>query len=45
MNTNVGKGREVLTRPATFVINSVGVWGVGPAGLLSGGLTWMRAGA
>lgn len=28
VNTNVGKGVEVLTRPATFVINSVGVWGV-----------------
>jgi len=28
VNTHVGAGREVLTRPATFVINSVGVWGI-----------------
>lgn len=27
-NTHIGGGVEVLSRPATFVINSVGVWGV-----------------
>lgn len=28
VNAHVGRGREVLSRPATFIINSVGVWGV-----------------
>ena len=27
-NTHIGHGVEVLSRPATFVINSAGVWGV-----------------
>ncbi len=28
MNREIGHGVEVLSRPATFVINSIGVWGV-----------------
>jgi hypothetical protein len=28
VNERIGGGREVLTRPATFVINSAGVWGI-----------------
>ncbi len=28
VNETMGKGVEVLSRPATFVINSAGVWGV-----------------
>lgn len=28
VNTRMGGGRELLTRPATFFINSVGVWGI-----------------
>jgi hypothetical protein len=28
INTTLGGGVEVLSRPATFVINSVGVWGL-----------------
>lgn len=28
VNELLGGGKEVLTRPATFVINSAGVWGV-----------------
>ena len=28
INSVIGRGREVLTRPATFVINSLGVWGI-----------------
>lgn len=29
VNQHIGGGREVLTPGATFVINSIGVWGVG----------------
>jgi hypothetical protein len=33
VNERIAGGREALTRPATFVINSVGVWGVNLASL------------
>ncbi len=33
VNTPIGGGREVLSKKATFVINSVGVWGVDLAAL------------
>jgi hypothetical protein len=39
VNQVVGHGVEVLSRPATFVINSVGVWGVDVAGIYAG-LLW-----